>query len=194
MKGIAVKEPQIWRQQKWQDDELRTLHFRPYETRRQLRMARVVEEASTVDTTKEELIAEAGYMLCYTPGTEVRANLVDYDQWPVRFDLFHKNYSPWPQEGWQPNPVEKHLMENGCRPYFKSTPVWARRLQSGVMVESLESKQPVRIPAGRWLVIGIEGEPYHTADAKFRQQYVVPDDSLPEHLYWSIRRMLGRVE
>jgi hypothetical protein len=190
-----VKEPQIWRQQQWRDDDLRALSFRPYQTRRQLRMARVVDDPGMiVDTTKEKLIAGEDYMLCYSPGTEALPKLADYDHWPVRFDLFHKNHSPWPQESWKPNPAEKHLMQNGCRPYYKSTPAWAKRLKTGVMVESLESQQPTRIPPGRWLVIGIEGEPYHTADDKFRQQYVVPDAAWPERLYWSIRRMLGGVE
>ena len=193
-KGVVVKEPRIWRQAKWRDEDLRALNFRPYPARRQLRMARVIEDASTIDITKEKLVAEAGYMLCYTPGTQARPNLSDYDHWPVRFDLFHKNYAPWPQDGWKPNPAEKHLLKHGCRPYYKSTPVWAKRLQSGVLVESLESEKPVHIPPGRWLVIGIEGEPYHTADARFRQQYEVPEEPWLERLGWSIRRVLGGVE
>jgi hypothetical protein len=133
-------------------------------------------------------------MMCYSPGNALKSDLKDYDQWPVRFDLFHQNYKAWPQNGWQPNPAEQHLMDNGCKPYYKASSVWARRLKRPVSLQSLESKEPVQIPPGRWLCIGAEGEPYHTANEKFCQNYIVPESDFLERLYWITMQALGRVE
>ncbi|HLV36762.1 MAG TPA: hypothetical protein VKY59_16685 [Spirillospora sp.] len=189
-----MREPQVWTQRRWQDHELRALGFARYETQRQIRMARLITQPGEVDITKEKLEVDAGYMLCYNPGTIALPNLKDYDQWPVRFDLFHQNYQPWPTEGWQPNPAEKHLMENGCKPYYKATSVWAKRLKKRVYVQSLESKEPIAIPPGYWLCIGAEGEPYHMRDAKFRDHYIAPPVQPLERIYWSIMRRMGGAE
>lgn len=189
-----MQEPPVWKQRHWGDTELRELGFQPYETQRQIRLARLVEEPGEIEITKEKLELEAGYMLCYNAGIQAKPSLKDYDQWPVRFDLFHKNYKPWPLEGWQPNAAEKHLMENGCKPYYKAASVWARRLKKPVYVQSLESPKPVKIPAGRWLCIGLEGEPYHMGDKKFREHYIVPADRTLGRVYWSILSRVGGVE
>lgn len=189
-----MDEPQIWVQRNWKEAELSALGFGRYETQREIRMARLVTERDEVDITKEKLDVAAGYMLCYNPGKEARPSLKDYDHWPVRFDLFHKNYKPWPLDNWQPNPAEKHLMENGCKPFYKAAPVWARRLKKSVSLQSLESPKPVEIPPGRWLCVGLEGEPYHMADAKFRTHYIVPENNPLERIYWSMMNILGKAD
>lgn len=189
-----MDEPQIWVQRSWKEAELSALGFGRYETQREIRMARLVTERDEVDITKEKLDVAAGYMLCYNPGKEARTTLKDYDHWPVRFDLFHKNYKPWSLDNWQPNPAEKHLMESGCKPFYKAAPVWAKRLKKTVSLQSLESPKPVDIPPGRWLCIGLEGEPYHMANTKFRTHYIVPGDNPLERIYWSMMSILGRDE
>jgi hypothetical protein len=177
----------VWKQRNWQPAELESLGFRCYEARPEIRMARVVEDPSEVEITNERLAVEAGYILCYNPGSEARAALADYEHWPVRFDLFHQTYKPWPTENWQPNPAERHLLSLGCRPYYKAVGVWARRLRRSARVQSLESPMPITVPAGRWLCIGAAGEPYHMDNDKFRRRYIVPPESLLARFYWAVR-------
>lgn len=176
---------QILRQQEWTDEELRAQGFQYYETIKRLTMAQVIRSTKNIEITLETLVAEAGDVMCYRPADQIMESLDEYEHWPVRRDVFVKNYRPWNEPNWQPTASEKHLMSRGCRPYFKAVGVWARRLRHSVMVQSLESPQPVLVPAGRWLCIGSHGEPYNMNNANFRSRYVVPPSSLRERLYWA---------
>lgn len=112
--------------------------------------------------------------MVYDPGDGIRQDSIDdYNHWPVRSDIFRRTYRVWDESNWQPNDAEHHLMAQGCLPYYKHSGVWAKRLTEPVWMQSLESVQPVEVPPGRWLVIGTEGEPYHEADARFRERYIV---------------------
>ncbi len=177
----------VLRQRNWTDDELRAAQFKHYDPRKRLIMAKVLRTSRTISITMESLLATAGDIVCYDPGgTQARPSIDDYDHWPVRKDLFRQNYKAWDEKNWRPNAAEAQLIENGCRPYYKAAGIWARRLRRGVVVQSLESPEPILIPPGRWLCIGSQGEPYHMGDEKFRARYVTPEESATERLYWRL--------
>ena len=168
---------QVLRQRHWTEEELRASKLRYYHPRKFLVMARLLETPISVKTTIEVLSASAGDIMVYDPGdgTKLPA-LEDYDHWPVQRDLFRKTYKTWDAEDWKPTQAEIHLMAHGCRPCFKFTGAWALRLEEPRLIQSLESRQPVQVPPGRWLLIGLEGEPYHMADVKFRERYIMPPE------------------
>src|SRR5262249_40379849 len=117
--------------------------------------------------------AVAGYMICYDAGDgHVRSALDDYHHWPVEPRIFLKTYRKWDnKDTWQPNPAEKHLMKLGCNPFFKFAGVWAKRLKKPTWLQSLESVEPILMPVGGWVTIGIEGEPTSMTEAEFRKRY-----------------------
>ena len=168
-----MSAPPVLRQRTWNDEQLKKAGFRYYKPVKRLVMARVLQEKRQIDVTLETLVAGAGDIVCYTPGDVVQPRIDDYDHWPVRADLFKATYRPWDETPWKPSPTEVHLMRGGCRPYYKIAGVWALRLARPIYIQSLESPEPVLVPAGRWLVIGSKGEPYHISDEKFRARYVV---------------------
>jgi hypothetical protein len=182
-----VIEGEVLRQRNWTDLELKEAHFKYYEPRKRLVMAKVLRTSRTISITMESLLATAGDIVCYDPGgKQARPDLEQYDHWPVRKDLFKQNYKPWDEKGWRPSPAEAHLLENGCRPYYKAVGIWARRLRKAMPVQSLESPEPILVPPGRWLCIGSQGEPYHMGDEKFRTRYLAPEESHAERLYWRL--------
>ena len=171
-----MKTTQVLRQRRWTEDELRDSKLKYYPPRKQLVMAHVLEIPTEVKATIEILAASKGDIMIYDPGdTAKQATIDDYDHWPVNRDLFRKTYKPWDDVSWQPTEAEAHLIAHGCRPFYKYAGVWALRLTHPVPIQSLESKEPVQVPPGRWLVIGSQGEPYHMSDDKFRSRYIMPD-------------------
>jgi len=167
---------EVLRQRQWTEDELRSSKLKYYQPRKQRILARLVDKTVGVKKTLEVLTASKGDIMVYNPGDGTQRDTIDeYEHWPVRRDLFQSTYKLW-SEKWTPNAAEKHLLDNGCIPYYKSTGVWAMRLDRPRLVQSLESPEPVEVPPGRWLVIGSEGEPYHTNDRVFRQRYLVEDE------------------
>lgn len=167
---------QVLRQRKWTEAELQRSGFRYYLPTKRLVMARIVKDQESpkiIDRTKESLIAKTGDVICYNAGQEAKASVDDYDQWPVRLDLFKQNYKPWDDIRWKPTPAEAHLWKHGCKPFYKAAGVWAMRLGKPVYIQSLESPEPVLVEAGRWLCIGAKGEPYHMDNKKFTSHYIV---------------------
>ena len=175
----------ILRQREWTDEELQAAGFQYFRPVKRLVMAKLLFDTKDIDIKVETITGNIGDFLCYYPGTEVRANPDEYDHWPVRRDIFFKTYKPWPKTDWEPNAPEKHLMDLGCLPYYKDLGVWAQRLHTSRQVQSLESPDPVAIPAGRWLLIGSHGEPYSTTDEEFRRRYIVPQETVKERMYWA---------
>lgn len=167
-----MKVIKVLKQRDWTEAELKAANFRYYPVRKRLVMAKILHEARDIEITLEVLSAGEGDIICYTPGDEAKENLDDYNHWPVRRDLFRQNYRPWNEPGWQPNPAELHLMSYGCRPYYKTVGIWAQRLTRSLFVQSLESPRPVLLPPGRWLCIGVQGEPYHMNDYEFNSRYL----------------------
>lgn len=175
----------VLRQRNWTDEELKAEGFQQYKPIKQLVMARMLVAKKDIDIDTETITGKMGDFLCYRPGTERKDDPDDYDHWPVRRDIFFKSYEAWDEPHWTPNPAEQHLMSLGCRPYYKSLGVWAQRLHRGRQVQSLESPAPAKVPAGYWLIIGSEGEPYSMPDEDFRSRYVVPKETLKERIYWA---------
>jgi hypothetical protein len=168
----------VLRQREWTEDELRAAGFRLYQRKKQLVMARALtadEAPLTLQLGPDTVVATPGYMLCYNPAQGIRPTLADYDRWPVEPSIFAATYAPWDVPDWQPTAEEQHLLDLGCRPYYKWTGVWARRLAEPLRLQSRESAEPVTVPPSMWIAVGAEGEPWSISDATFRDRYLLTD-------------------
>ena len=160
----------VLRQRDWTVEALGAAGFRHFQPRKRLVMARELGCARTVRTADGALHARPGDMLCYRPDEQARADPESHEHWPVRRDLFEKNYRPW--EELLPDLADLALFfQAGCSAWYKHGGVWARKLTSGQHIQSLESAGPVLVAAGQWLLIGSAGEPWHMNDAAFRSRY-----------------------
>lgn len=170
---MAMRTIRVLKQRNWTEEELIAANFQYYPVRKRVVMAKLLKMAEDVELTLEILSAAEGDVMCYTPGDTVRDDLDDYEHWPVQRDLFRQNYRPWNELDWIPSPPAKDLMARGCRPFYKVVGVWAQCLTRNLYVQSLESPRPALLPPGRWLCIGVQGEPYHMNDREFRDRYLV---------------------
>ncbi len=169
---VAIpRKTKVLRQREWTDAQLFKSGFRYYEPIKRVVMARMLSNHVDINVTLEVLSANKGDIMLYTAGDVLHDNLDDYDHWPVRADLFRQIYARWDDMTWQPTATEKFLMQNGCIPYYRKRGVWALKLPISIYVQSLESPEPVVVPAGRWLAIGTEGEPYNMGDESFHERY-----------------------
>lgn len=171
---IVVATPRntkVLRQRQWTEEQLHKAGFRYYAPIKRMVMARMLSEDTNIQVTLEVLAADKGDIMLYTPGTVLHDDLDDYDHWPVRRDLFRQTYDRWNDMPWTPSPTEKFLMSYGCLPYYRKRGVWALKLPISIYVQSLESPEPVIVPAGRWLAIGPEGEPYNMSHESFLERY-----------------------
>jgi hypothetical protein len=169
---VAIpRNTKVLRQRQWTDHQLFKSGFRYYEPIKRVVMARMLVNHVDINVTLEVLSANKGDIMLYTAGDTLYDNLDDYDHWPVRADLFRQIYARWDDMTWQPSPTEKFLMQNGCIPYYRQRGVWALKLPISIYVQSLESPEPAIVPAGRWLAIGTEGEPYNMSDSSFHERY-----------------------
>lgn len=160
----------------WTEEELQEAGFQYYERRKQVVMARELppEEApKTIKTSWDTLVAEAGSMICYEPSYMPQPTLDDYNHWPVDRQLFEDTYARWDEPDRTPTPAEMDLLLKGCEPYYKFAGVWAKSLERDTFVLSLESTNSARIPAGAWLCIGVDGEPWSQTEDEFRARYVI---------------------
>lgn len=167
---------EVIRPHDWTVDELQKAGFRQYQRRKQLIMAgRLPESAAPlhIHYPLETVIAEAGDVICFSPGDALQKRLLDYEHWSVKPDIFVETYRKWDEPGWQPDPQTKFLMKHGCKPYYKGQEAWARRLTEPTWIQSLESPEPLLVPVGMWLLIGTSGEPWHNSDEQFRSRYIV---------------------
>ncbi|MBL8164588.1 MAG: hypothetical protein JNJ61_21540 [Anaerolineae bacterium] len=167
---------EIYRHQRWTDRELRTAGFQRYARRKELVMARrlpAAEAPLTLNVDDETVSVPAGYIICYKPGQQVKKRLIDYEQWPCSRSDFQATYAAWDEQNWQPTPAVLDLMRQGCKPYYKRAGVWAKRLTEATQVQSKESAEPFLVPAGHWLVLGVDGAPYHMDDRSFQQRYTL---------------------
>lgn len=165
---------QIIRQKQWTPEELAKAGFRYHARKRQIVMARILqphEAPKTIVTPWDTLVAPAGYVICYEPGDTVWPSLEDYHQWPVAPTIFRQTYARWGGRGWQPTPAEAHLVALGCKPFYKFAGVWAKMLTEPTTIQTLESPEPVVVPPGVWVSIGVEGEPYTMSDWNFTSRY-----------------------
>jgi hypothetical protein len=169
---------EVLRQRTWTDDELRAAGFCYYERKKQLVMVRELpasEAPVEMDLGVDRVVVPAGYLICYDPRQGALSSLGDYDAWPVEPGIFAATYRAWDEPGWEPNEAERHLMQLGCRPFYKASGVWAQRLTAPMLVQSLESPEPVLVEPGTWVAVGPAGEPWPIADETFRERYFLPE-------------------
>ncbi len=165
----------------WTEKALSDSGFKYYDRQKMVEFARLLppEEAPlTIKTDWDTLIAEEGFFICFRAGDEVNDSLYDYEHWPLHPDHFKDLYEPWEEDKkWEPKDGEKHLLLLGCKPYFRNTGVWAKKLDKEFKLQSPESKGSIYAPVGAWLLIAAKGSawgaPYSTTDENFRSRYVV---------------------
>ncbi len=174
--GSARDEEAVLRQRDWTREALCAAGFRYYQPRKRLVMVRELGSARTVRTADGPLHAWPGDMLCFRPDEQSRAHPDDHEHWPVRRDLFEQNYRHWDEV--LPDLADLPVFfQTGCSAWYKHGGVWARRLATRQLIQSLESAAPVQVAAGQWLLIGSAGEPWHMDDAAFRSRYREPGDA-----------------
>lgn len=170
----------IIKQRVWTIEELLSAGFKQY-TRRKQRIfaARLPLDSNPlpIHYTFETVYAEPGDVMIFEAGDAPQNRLSEYTHWSVKPHIFANTYKSWDEPQWQPSPAEKHLMEFGCRPYYKFKGVWARRLTEPTTILSLESPKPNRVPAGVWLAIGDRGEPWHIEDDTFHDHYILSESA-----------------
>lgn len=180
------------RKQDWSEDELKEKGFSHVPRKKEIIMARVLpaSEAPLKIRTNwgEILIAQAGYMICYSSGEDKKANLGDYEHWPVDASIFAKTYKAWDEE-FNPNAAQSHLMQYGCKPFYKAAGVWAKTLEEDIYIQSVEHEKPVLVEKERVLAIGAEGEPYHMGSETFHDRY----DTRLANKEYGFKRIVNRL-
>lgn len=167
---------QIIRQRAWTERELKAAGFRYYTRRKQLVMAGRLPRAFAplrINYGLEFAYAQAGDVIIYEPGDQVRGDWRAYAHWSVKPEIFKATYRAWDEPNWIPTPSQRDLMRYNCRPYYKVAGAWAKRLTAPLFVQSLESPEPVQVPDGFWLLIGDKGEPWHNDNETFQLRYNV---------------------
>jgi hypothetical protein len=191
--SISIPE-EVIRQRNWTERELRARGYEYYARKKEVTMARSVpdfEAPKQITITQgDQLVVLAGYMICYDAGDEVKATLDDYLQWPVAPEIFASAYKSWDEPDWQPTPAEEHLMQLGCKPYYKFTGVWAQQLEDDTYLQSLEHAEPVKVQRRQYIAIGIQGEPYSMGEVTFHTRYIRSGNKL---LRW-LQRLLQRLQ
>jgi hypothetical protein len=183
----------VVRKQDWTDQELKNKGFEHVPRKKELVMARELPAAEAPLQIRthwgETLIAQAGYMICYTVGDEAKARLSDYEHWPVEAAIFAKTYKLW-DEAFEPSPAQEHLLQYGCKPYYKAAGVWAKTLEEDIYIQGVEHEKPVLVAKERVLAIGAEGEPYHMGSETFHDRY---DTDLLEAKRSPVKRIVNRL-
>ena len=163
------------KQRQWTDDELLAAGFHPYQRRKTVVLARELpphEAPKIIRVELDTLVVPAGYMLCYeVNGGSPKPSIDDYPQRPVDPVIFSKTFRRWDEDFWKPTPAQRHLLDMGCEPFFKAVGTWAKQLDVPQWIQSLESVEPICVPVGAWVLIGVDGEPYSTTDEEFRKRY-----------------------
>jgi hypothetical protein len=170
----------VIRQKRWTEAELISKGFRYYASVKQVTMVRRLQAAEAplvIQTDWDTLVAHAGYYIAYRAGDTLQARLEDYSPRPIQPDIFKISYAHWDDPAWIPSPTEQHLLALGCRPYYKQVGVWAKRLTTQALVQSMESCEPAVVPPGAWVCVGIQGEPWSTTDEWIRSRYQVPESA-----------------
>ena len=165
---------ELIQQKIWSLEELAASGFAPYQRKKQLVMARRVPEIESpmiIEFPLETLIVDTNWIICYDPGQDQLSTLNDYEHWPVRIDIFERSYRFWDEANWLPTSAQQHLMQYGGKPFFKIAQVWAKKLAQNTSIQSIESPQPVLVPAGFWLLIGASGEPWYIDESTFFSRY-----------------------
>lgn len=166
-------------QREWSDQELIDAGFKYYRRRKRVVLARAlpVEEAPLkVQYEQDELIATAGYLICFAADRHKKKSLYDYHHWPVAPDHFADSYVELDDPNWKPNSTQKHLISLGCKPYLiSSVGVWAKKLDQPQWIQGSEHEKPFEVPKGAWLLLAQQGSargaPYWGTDKAFRSRF-----------------------
>lgn len=169
----------ILRQREWTEQELLENGFRYYRRRKYVVLARELppEEAPLIIVHgNNTLIATAGYMICFSAGWIKRRALYDYHHWPVAHNHFADAYLEWDEPDWKPRWGQKHLISMGCKPYYNTAGVWAKKLPQPQWIQGVEHDKPFEVPAGAWLLLGAKGSalgtPYWCMDKHFQNKFL----------------------
>ena len=167
----------VLKQRDWTENELYEAGFNYYQRDKRLVLARELppEEAPLkMKYQDDELIATAGYMICFRESWRKRKSLYDYYHWPVAGDHFADLYEEW-DEPWKPNRGQRHLLSLGCKPYFNTAGVWAKKLTHPQWIFGTEHDEPFEVPAGAWLLLAAKGSamgaPYWCEDKGFHSRF-----------------------
>lgn len=181
----------IIRQRNYTRDELIALGYEYFERIKEVTMVRQLSPEEAPKSMKTEwgemLTAQAGYYICYQPGSTVHSTLDEYHHWPVEPSIFERTYRRWDQS-WRPTPTQHHLLKLGCQPYYKASGVWAKKLDEPVLLQSLEHAEPVKVQTGMYVAIGVDGEPYSMGETTILDRYQKPGRSQVLRI---IKRFLG---
>jgi hypothetical protein len=171
----------VLKQRAWTKGQLIADGFQFYDRKKTVVMARELlasESPKTIKLEWDTLVAKAGYMICYDVSDgKLHSKLDEYEHWPVEPDIFLKTYRRWDAENdpWTPTPPEKHLLKLGCKPYYKFAGLWAKKvIDKPIYVQTIESIEPVPVPVGAWITIGIKGEPTSMPEEEFYERYQRP--------------------
>ena len=167
-------------QRDWSEEELLENGFRYYQRIKRVVLARELPQEEAPLKMRyhyDELIATAGYMICFAADWRKKKTLYEYYHWPVAPDHFSSLYADWDDPRWKPRRGEKHLLLLGCCPYYNAVGVWAKVLQQPQMILGTEHRDPFEVPAGAWLMLAAKGAamgaPYWNFDKAFRQRFIV---------------------
>lgn len=176
-----MESKKVLTQRNWSDQELIEAGFKYYHRKPRIVLARElpVEEAPLKIYYKhDELIATAGYMICFTAGWCKKKALYDYHHWPVAPDHFADYYVELDDPNWKPSRGQRHLLSLGCKPYINPVGVWAKKLTKPQMIQGVEHEQPFEVPQDAWLLIAAKGSargaPYWVEDQAFQGRYFLP--------------------
>lgn len=94
-----------------------------FEPTKQVVMIREVPELEAdkqvVSPTGDIATASAGDFICYSPGEHLHLTLDEYDHCILSPWDFAQNYHVWDTSERPLSLTEQHLIELGCRPYYK---------------------------------------------------------------------------
>jgi hypothetical protein len=173
---IVTTRPRVYQQRPWTDQQLVAMGFCYYPPVKRPTLVRPLpadEAPKTIETPWDTIVADAGYIIAYSADDDTKKSLDDYEPRPIEPNIFELTYKPWDDPNWKPTPAEQHLIDLGCKPYYKTVGVWAKKLKHDTYVQSRESSKPTLAPAGLWLCIGVAGEPWTVTEDWFFSRYEV---------------------
>ena len=122
-------------------------------------------------------LADRMSFLIFDPSEHDQARPINkIGHWPVAADIFATTYKVIYAPYDELSPAEQSLADQGCFAATKNEGTYATLLTDDVYIRGLEhpdDEPPVLVPAGRWLIIGPDGEPYNTTNEKFAELYFV---------------------
>ena len=179
----TVAQQKVYVQRNWTEQALIADGFLSYRPVKRITMVRRLppEKApKTLKTSKHTVNAEAECWIAYVAGDVLKETLNDYKPRPIEPDIFVTTYQSWDEPNWRPTPIQGYLRRLGCQPYYEIASVWAKQLADATWVQSTESVEPALAPAGAWLCVGMEGEPWSMTEAWFQAHYQLPGHINPD--------------